>query len=51
MKAWELIDTFAVGASAAPDAVLHKIVIDSAGNLLVARTTLGVLRFNYAGVS
>lgn len=51
LKAWEIVDTFKVSASDAPDAVLHKIVTDAAGNLLVARTSVGVLRFNYSGLA
>lgn len=51
LKAWDVIDTVRVSASDAPDAVLHKIVTDRTGNLLVARTTVGVFRFNFSGVS
>jgi DNA-binding beta-propeller fold protein YncE len=51
LKAWEVVDTFKVSADNAPDAVLHKIATDRAGNLLVARTTVGVFRFNFTGVT
>lgn len=51
MMAWEVIDSFRVAANDAADAVLHKIVIDRQGNLLVARTTVGVLRFTFTGVT
>jgi len=51
LKAWDVVDTFKVSANEAADAVLHKIVTDRAGNLLVARTAVGVLRFTFAGVS
>ena len=51
MKAWEVVDTFKVSGDETSPSVLHKIVTDRAGNLLLARTTLGVFRFNFTGVS
>ena len=51
LKTWDVVDSFKVAASGAPDAVLHKIVTDRAGNLYVARTGVGVLRFTYGGTA
>lgn len=51
LKSWDVVDTFKVSPSEEGDAVLHKIVTDRAGNLLVARTAVGVLRFRFDGVS
>jgi len=51
MKEWDVVDTFKVSSDAAANTVLHKIVTDKAGNLLVARTTAGVFRFNFDGVA
>lgn len=47
LKAWEVADSFTVAANPR-EATLHKIVADRVGNLLAARTTWGVFRFNVA---
>jgi len=51
VKAWDVVDTFKVSSDNAANTVLHKIVTDKAGDLLVARTTAGVFRFNFDGVA
>lgn len=51
LKAWQVVDTFKVAATDTVDAVLHKIVTDRTGDLLVARTTIGVVRFKFTGVA
>ncbi len=51
MESWNVVDTFKVSTDSAANTVLHKIATDKAGNLFVARTTAGVFRFEFDGVS
>ena len=52
LAAWELVDSFRPPHSEGigMEGTVHKIATDAAGNLLLARTSIGVIRLRYDGV-
>jgi hypothetical protein len=51
LEAWKLVDHFRPPHSdgIGMEGTVHKIATDAAGNLLLARTSIGIIRLNYDG--